>query len=572
MAAPLLDYLRSLTPVLMVKTNDEVRLVEELHGKFLKAAEAAREREGKDVSPPYELQVWNPSFGTRAAGGYLDEMNTLASTVDDAASRNPLQMLQTVYETRQGNKGADLFYLMLDADVYLNDAQVQRRILNIACSSGRNTSMRRMLILVSPTGKLPPKLEPYVSVLDYGNPSDPHLKSYLTSLESHFQAYMPDYTLPAGRDAEEEVGEDFVKACRGLTLHQVREIVTRLTISSPDYKVTLDSMVQERRAIIEKSDLLELVDPMLTFDDVAGLDALKGRLMEVREAWTPEGRAWGVPNSRGLLMIGVPGCGKSLMAKALAKEMGVSFVRFDPSALFSARVGDSEANMRRALQDIEAVAPAVVFVDEIEKGLAGSQSSSFSDSGTTARVIGTFLSWFQDHAEDIFVIATANGITSLPPELVSRFEEKYFVGLPDVEARKICFDIQLSKYWRDGMGKKDAVDTNLLAASSSNLTGREIEQVVCDGMRKAYMTEEKVLTTEILEEVVRTKPPLIQTMEEEIRTILGWVGYDPVRREGVRAKYASSARIVELEGDFVPAENRDRMASLLAGTDLNQVN
>ncbi|NQX95723.1 MAG: AAA family ATPase [Erythrobacter sp.] len=572
MNAQMLQFLRALPPILMVKTREEERVIQEIHETFKSANAAASSKKSKSGGKkPFHLDIWNPAFGLKSSAEYIDEMSALKGEIDKDTV-NIHHMLTRAYQSPVSKSKGKLYIAMLDADNYVRDGMVRRRLLNIAISAHKHPEMQRTLIMVSTSGYLPEPLKPYVQVVDFDDPSDSLIRSFLSSMEADLNNYSKDFTLPAEREGN-EIPHEFIRACRGMTLFQLKQTIERLAMSTK-FAITLDHMQRERRSVIENSNLLTLGEEKLSFEDVAGLDRLKERLNEVKQAWTPEGRAWGVPNSRGLLMVGVPGCGKSLIAKALATEMGVTFINFDPSKLFSSRVGDSEAAMRQALNQIEACAPAVVFVDEIEKGLAGIQSSSYSDSGTTARVIGTFLSWFQDHDEDIFIIATANSINTLPPELVSRFEEKYFVGLPDQSARERCFEIQLAKYWKDTMGNREDVDIAALAEAASNLTGREIEQVVCDGIRKAFMSSERKVTTEILTEVTETKPPLIQTMFDQIRDLLGWVGFDPHRREGVRARYASSDRIVELEamGYTAVETDGDRMSAMFGDIDTSSMN
>lgn len=554
---PLITYLAAMPPLILVKTMEEARLIEGLHNSI---KNHNQKKDGKR-----RLEIWNPAMGLIESSTYIDEWKTVAHPTD-RDSANLHNTLMSLYQRPSTPDGDQLFVILLDMDNYIKrDAMIRRRLINIAVTAEKHPGVIRSVVMVSQTGYVPPVLEPYVRVVDFGDPSDRVLRGFLQAVEKEYSTYLKNFTLPAGRDLKAEIPDDFIAACRGFTLFELSQHIKLMTFAKGSSEVTTEMMQEARREIIKRSSLLDLFHTEESFEDVAGLDKLKERLHEVRQAWTPEGRAWGVPNCKGLLMVGVPGCGKSLIAKALSNEMGVTFVKFDPSSLFSSRVGDSESNMRRALEHIEAVAPAVVFVDEIEKGLAGIQSSSFSDSGTTARVIGTFLSWFQDHSEDIFIVATANGISNLPPELVSRFEEKYFVGMPDYNARRECFRIQLRKYWSETMGDIEDIDLDELAEVSVNLTGREIEQAICDSLRKAFVTDEQVVTTEIIKEVVMTKPPLIQTMNEEIRTLIQWVGYDPERQEGVRAKFASSESIVELETlSAVAGTTANKMESLMS--------
>lgn len=544
-------YLKSLPRILVVKTDEEARLIEEIH---------------HSIGSESELKVWNPTFGLLDSGSYIDEWNKLEHPVDKP-SINIHSALMEMYQKPSTSKETPLYYVVLDADRYIKDDHVVRRLKNIAISSAQNDASTRTVILVSQSGYIPTSLEPFAILHNFDEPSDDLIRRVLTTAEAEIKAYNDTFTLPHGREGD-EIPEEFVEVCRGLTVFQIKETIIHFAVSK-SLVVTLDDMKEYRKGIIHKTSLLELMDTNITFDDVAGLEKLKEHLREVRTAFTKEGKEYGVPASRGLLQVGVPGCGKSLVAKALANEMGITFVKFDPSNLFSSRVGDSERNMRSALRYIEAIAPAVVFIDEIEKGLAGIQSSSYSDSGTTARVIGTFLSWFQDHDDDIFVIATANGVDALPPELISRFEEKFFVGLPARQAREDCFRIQFGKYWRDRMGDFENLDFSAMAGASENLTGREIEQVVTESIRKAFVSDAKVLTTEIVLKVIEDKPPLILTMQEGIQELLEWVGYDPDRGEGIRAKFASKEGLVEADmgGLEVEGTGGSRMGALFGMKD-----
>lgn len=532
------NYMRTMPNIIMIKTHEEDRLVSEMHNAL--ASES-------------EMHVWNPTMGLLESGKYIDEWESLSHPIDKETV-NPHTALVQMYKTKtsppkgkSSKDGGNLYYMFLDADRHLADPHIQRRIKNIAVSASHNDRVTRTLVLVSQSGHIPQSLEPYTILHDFDSPSDELILNILMSIETMAKNYITDLTIPSGRTGN-VIPEEFIAACRGLTVYQIKQTVVSAIII--DKGITTKNMHDFRKTVIKKTNLLELMETNITFDDIAGLDRLKDRLREVGQAWTQEGRAYGVPVSKGLLQLGIPGCGKSLIAKALANEMGVTFVKFDPSNLFSSRVGDSEQNMRTALQYIEAISPCVVFIDEVEKGMAGIQSSSYSDSGTTARVIGTFLSWFQDHNEDIFIIATANSIRDLPPELISRFEEKYFVGMPGLKAREECFRIQVNKYWKSTMGNKDEISMEELAQVSNNLTGREIEQVVCDAIRKAFASTKKQLTTQILLEAVMSKPPLVLTMEEQIQALMDWVGYDPYRKEGIRARYAANEDIADVGTAF----------------------
>jgi SpoVK/Ycf46/Vps4 family AAA+-type ATPase len=230
-------------------------------------------------------------------------------------------------------------------------------------------------------------------------------------------------------------------------------------------------------------------------------------------AFSDKARAFGLPTPKGVLFLGIQGCGKSLCAKAVANFWELPLLRLDMGKLFGSFVGTSEQNVRRAISIAESVSPVVLWIDEIDKGFSGLQSSAFSDSGTTARVFGTLITWFQEKTVPVFIIATANNVEVLPPELMrkGRFDEIFFVDLPNIKERKEIFFIHLKKRKRD----PKRFDLDLLAKESEGFSGSEIEQVIISGLYDAYV-KGKDVDTEILRKAVSETYPLSKTMHEEI--------------------------------------------------------
>jgi SpoVK/Ycf46/Vps4 family AAA+-type ATPase len=231
-----------------------------------------------------------------------------------------------------------------------------------------------------------------------------------------------------------------------------------------------------------------------------------------------------------------------LLAKAIGNQWGLPLISFTPGKIFSSRVGESEMRMMKALKIIESVAPCAVVIDEIEKQFSGSQSSTFSDAGTTSRVIGSFLTWYQDCTAPIFIIATCNSIQYLPPELVSRFDDKFFVPLPSNTDRASIYDIHLKKTGRDP--SQLGINVQELASKSPYFTGREIEQVVKAGLIEMWYERKTTgneieLNNEHLLKVLDSKVPMYKTMQEELDYLVQWVGWDSDKKEGIRANYAS---------------------------------
>jgi len=246
---------------------------------------------------------------------------------------------------------------------------------------------------------------------------------------------------------------------------------------------------------------------------------LKEWLRKRRAALSQEARAFGLPAPKGVLLLGVQGTGKSLSAKAIANLWNLPMLRLDVGRVFGSLVGASEANMRAAIRTAEAVAPCILWIDELEKGFAGVQGSGVSDSGTTARVFATFLTWMQDKRAPVFVVATANDVSQLPPELLrkGRFDEIFFIDLPTAAEREQIFAIHLRKRGRD----PQQYDLRRLAAATESFSGAEIEQVVVAGLFTAFDAGRELTTDDMLEEASHTVP-LAVMMREEIEELRTW--------------------------------------------------
>jgi SpoVK/Ycf46/Vps4 family AAA+-type ATPase len=252
---------------------------------------------------------------------------------------------------------------------------------------------------------------------------------------------------------------------------------------------------------------------------VGGLDALKGWLGRRGAAFSEAARRFGLPEPKGLLLLGVQGCGKSLTAKAIAAQWRLPLLRLDMGRIFSGLIGSSEENLRRAIRVAESVAPVVLWVDEIEKGLSGTRSSGSSDGGVTARVFGALLTWLQEKTAPVFVVATANQIHDLPPELLrkGRFDETFFIDLPGAEERREILAIHVARRGRDPA----RFDLDRLAARADGFSGAELEQAVLSGLYEAF-AEGVDLSHAHLERAVAETLPLSTTMREEIDALRSW--------------------------------------------------
>ncbi|HXG59835.1 MAG TPA: AAA family ATPase [Planctomycetota bacterium] len=307
---------------------------------------------------------------------------------------------------------------------------------------------------------------------------------------------------------------------KGLTLLEAEKILTKAIIE--DGRLTADDIrkvIQAKKSIVEREGVLEYFPAEEKMADVADLAGLKTWLAERRAILADPKRAaeFGLTFPKGILLLGVPGCGKSLCAKAVASEWGLPLLKLDPSTLYNKYLGESEKNLRRAIATAEKVAPVVLWIDEIEK--AFSYSGGAEDGGVSMRVFGTFLSWLQDRTAEVFVVATANDVTRLPPEFLrkGRFDEIFFVDLPDAEVRKALFAIHLRKRGQDPA----RFDLPRLSGATEGFSGSEVEQAVVSALYAAFAAGTALSTEALLEEVSRTRP-LSRTMAEKIAWLREW--------------------------------------------------
>lgn len=395
---------------------------------------------------------------------------------------------------------------------YLEDPLVTSHVLDGVALFG----VRRGAIVISGHGvRVPDALRPHAVTVRLPMPGFSEHRQQLERIIRDHSVRMP---LKVELSAEERVR--LVNNLVGLTLTEAEKVVTRLIIEDGALRgddVTRAS--EAKRELVEQDGLLEYHPAGESMSDVAGLKGLKAWLARRRSVVHDPQRAaeFGLGFPRGMLLLGVPGCGKSLCAKAIANEWGLPLLKLDPANLYDKYIGDSEKNFKRAMQTAERMAPIVLWIDELEKAFASSGGDE--DGGVSRRVFGTFLSWLQEREGDVFVAATSNDIAKLPPEFIrkGRFDEVFFVDLPDEEARKEIFRIHL--------GKRKQVPANFelgaLAAATGGFSGAEIEQVVVSGMYDAFTDHKRLDTAILLREIESTKP-LSGTMHEKIAELRAW--------------------------------------------------
>lgn len=404
-------------------------------------------------------------------------------------------------------------YVLQNFHHFLDAPLIQSKILRLIPMFKATKSM---LVILTPVTALPPELEKEFALIETPLPDKAALLRVLESIEKG---------IPAERRPAETTKKLLVDSAAGLTTGEAENVFS-LSFVRPnrakktpwDQKVVLE----EKCIALRKTGLLEYISSEgIGLKSVGGMKALKEWVSLRKRAFTDEAKEFGLPAPKGILMVGPPGSGKSLGAKAVSSELDLPLIRCDFGKLLGSLVGQSEGNMRKAIELAEAMSPCVLWIDEIEKALAGSSGGSM-DSGVGARLLGYLLTWMQEKTSPVFVYATANDVTGLPPELLrkGRFDEMWSVLLPNEEERKEIFEIHINKRKRGNLiGNK--VSTEILARETAGYSGAEIEAVIIEAMYAAF-NDKKDLSTLLLTNVVGKTSPLSRTMQEKILRLEEW--------------------------------------------------
>lgn len=436
--------------------------------------------------------------------GMKPPVNRTTGPAKPTALPGELEALALVHEAPEYT-----VFLLKDFHPYMRDPRVIRLLRDLAI---RLRSKAQTLILTGPSLALPTELEKDVTVVDFPLPSATDIEATLAKV---IEAVKDNPNVNVKLKPRER--ELIVKSAQGLTLDEVESVFARSLVERKRFDV--DVVLEEKKQIVRKSGLLEYYPAQDKMTDVGGMELLKDWLEKRTDAFTDKAKKFGIPAPKGILLLGVQGCGKSLLAKAIAAEWNLPMLKLDVGRIFGSLVGQSEENIRKAIKVAESVAPCVLWADELEKGFAGVGGSGVSDSGTTARVFATFLTWMQEKTKPVFLVATANDVSALPPEMLrkGRFDEIFFVDLPDAKEREQIFAIHLKKRGRDP-SKYSLV---ALAAATKGYSGAEIEQIVVGALYPAFDAGREVTQDDLLAEA-KAIVPLSVMMREDIDDLRAW--------------------------------------------------
>lgn len=460
------------------------------------------------------VRVPDPTLSsTRRSGATTTPMvarRPRSATVEIDQALGALDLVEQ-WGSERGDGGRGALFVLKDFDPYITAPSVERRLRDLA--HRLPYSSYKTLIIISPVLKVPSHLEKDITVVDYELPGKSDLLEILDRIIRTVS--QGDQSLVELTDEDREA---LVNAALGLTAAEAENVFAKaLVMDGRLGRMDVEVVLSEKKQVVRKSGTLEYYESDQHFADIGGLDALKDWLRKRASSFTDRAREFGLPEPRGCLLIGVQGCGKSLAAKAVGALWNLPLLRFDIGSVFGRYVGESESNMRQAIAVAEAVAPCVLWIDELEKGFSGMTGGE--DSGTSARVLSYFLTWLQEKRKAVFVIATANDVQKLPPELLrkGRLDEIFFIDLPRTDERLEIFDIHIRRRNRD----PQAFDLDRLAAEAAGFSGSEIEQAIIGALFDAFDAGRDI-TTDDISAVLKVTVPISRTMAERITALREW--------------------------------------------------
>jgi ATPase family associated with various cellular activities (AAA) len=477
--------LRARYPILYIPTKEEERVEA--------AIAQSAQRQGNR-----SLYIWD------FVDGYQGNPNDAGF-----GRRNPLQALELVEKLPAS---APAIFVLRDFQRFLDDVAVARKLRNLARLL---KSQPKNIVILSSQMAIPDDLSEVLTVLEFPLPTTAEIQSELERLLAM-----------TSKPLEAKVLDELVRSCQGLSIERIRRVLSRAIATHGDLQPSdVELILAEKRQTIRQTQILDFCPATEKMSDIGGLDNLKDWLLRRGGAFSERARQYGLPYPRGLLLVGIQGTGKSLIAKAIAHHWHLPLLRLDVGRLFAGLVGESESRTRQMIQLAEALAPCILWIDEIDKAFAGLDGRG--DSGTTSRVFGTFITWLSEKSSPVFVVATANNIQSLPPEMLrrGRFDEIFFVGLPTQEERRAIFAVHLLRLRPHNF---KSYDLDRLSYETPDFSGAEIEQMLIEAMHIGF-SQNRDFTTEDVLEAASQMIPLARTAQEQIQFLQDWAAAGKAR-------------------------------------------
>ena len=553
--------INSSTPIIVMETSEETRAINMVRtacsaldmATFEWSIADGLQRSGSSV--PVESQasslqshnaqgnVWNqariPQARTALSPGGAESERLTRAVMSAMGTDGAAAAAGSIYNTREPVQAlanmesmtVEAVFILKDFHRHMDDPVVVRRLRDVGQKFSAN---RRTVIITAPEITVPAELATLVEYFDLPLPDRDRLHDII---HDTFTRLSKTYTLKLQLDA---AGFDAMSAnLRGLTEEEAERAISQALVTRyalcPE---TVTDVLEAKKQLLRHSGMLEFIEASDNMSAIGGLENLKHWLQQRRGAWEDSAREFGLEPPHGVIILGVQGCGKSLCARAIAGEWKLPLVKFDTSAVYDKYIGETEKRIRKVFQVAEGLAPCVLWIDELEKVFAGSGPDSASaDAGVSSRLLAAFLSWMQDRKAPVFVAATCNNVTLLPPELIrkGRFDELFFVDLPNQAERRQIFSIQLAKRKRNPA--EFALDQ--VSQAANGYSGAEIDAAVQGALYGAY-SEKKPLTTQALLDALAQTVPLSTTRAEEIAELRDWANTRAVPASARDAKSSTA--------------------------------
>lgn len=506
------NYIRASYPVLWLETAEESRAEREI----LSVAKKLKRN----------LKVWSHTEG------FMDVSTNKTDQVED-----PNDALEQI--KKDGDEKT--IFVFRDLHAFFQSPRLIRLLRDIARDFKQG---KKTLILISPTNQIPPELDRDIVLIEFKLPDRDMIAGIFDTIYEQNKVVIEK----DGSKVDEDERERIIQAALGLTTNEAenaiaKAIVDRSQMDKEDRPPISKMVMKEKAQAVKKTGILEYFEAAEKVSDIGGLENLKLWFSIRKKAFSKKAREFGLPMPRGILLVGLPGCGKSLSAKAASNALGVPLIKFDIGRVFGGLVGQSEANMRLAIQTIEAIGNCVVWVDEMEKAFAGAGGSGNSDSGVTQRVFGNFITWMQEKKSPSFIVATVNRIQSLPPELLrkGRFDEIFFVGLPGKGEREEILKIHIERKGRDVKN----FELEDLINDSQGFSGAELEEAIVTGLYQAFHKGTE-LKTEYIYKAIKETTPLSESQKSNLSAMVDWATNNAVNASKMDVLEQAIGRQIEL--------------------------
>jgi len=436
--------------------------------------------------------------------GYTNNPNN-----EGFAKRNPLQALELIERLTAETPA---IFLLKDFNRFLTDVSISRKLKNIA----RILKLQpKTIIIIGSDFTIPKELQDLITTIQFQLPNQAEIIQELTRLIDSLNIKI-----------NSELFENLTQTCQGLSLERIRRVLSKIIATHKTIdKNSISILLSEKKQIISQTEILEYWSAPDKIGNIGGVEILKDWLKKRKTSFSIQAANYGLPTPRGLLLVGIQGTGKSLTAKAIANEWQLPLLKLDVGKLFGGIVGESESRLRQMIEVSETLAPCILWIDEMDK--AFSNTDNTGDSGTSNRVLGTFISWLSEKTKPVFVVATANNVDLLPIEIIrkGRFDEIFFLDLPKKQERKEIFKIHIQEFRPNSW---NSFDYEKLAQLSESFSGAEIKQSIIEGMYQAFY-EEREFTTEDICMAINELMPLAQLETNQMVKVQNWASSGRIR-------------------------------------------